>query len=91
MEDKHIDIVGYIGAVFLSLLLLPQVYQTYKMKKSDQISYIFVILEILTSITFIIYGVFIDSVPIIVANNISLISGILLGISKIIYKTNTGG
>jgi len=90
MEDKYIDIVGYIGAVFLSLLLLPQVYQTYKMKKSDQISVIFVIFEILTSITFIIYGCFINAVPIIIANSISLISGILLGISKIIFKTNTG-
>ncbi len=88
--NTNADIVGYIGAVFLSLLLIPQVYEIYKLKKCDQISIYFIILEFLTSVTWIVYGIMLSSIPIIVANSLSLFFTFLLVIAKIIFKENGG-
>ena len=51
-----IDIFGYIGAVLLTLLFVPQDYTTYKTKNIEGLSYIFLILEFLAALNFIIYG-----------------------------------
>jgi MtN3 and saliva related transmembrane protein len=90
ITNTDADIVGYFGAVFLSLLLVPQVYEIYKLKKCDQISIYFIILEGLTSITWIIYGIMLLSIPIIVANSLSLFFTLLLIIAKYIFKNNGG-
>ena len=83
-----IDIFGYIGASLLTLLFIPQVYTTYKTKDAEAISYIFLFLEILASLNFIIYGFLINSIPVIVANSSAFICAILLIIAKINFKKN---
>ena len=35
------EIIGYIAAVFLSILFIPQVYKTYKSKNASSLSIIF--------------------------------------------------
>ena len=52
------DIFGYIGAISLTVLFIPQVYKTYKSKDTYNISILFLILELIASISFIIYGYF---------------------------------
>ena len=42
------QVVGYIGAVFLTITLLPQLYHTYKLKNVDNISIYFLLLQIKT-------------------------------------------
>ena len=81
-----IDIFGYIGAVLLTILFVPQVYTTYKTKKIDGLSYIFLILEFLASLNFIIYGFLISSIPVIFANSSAFICSILLIIAKMKFK-----
>ena len=55
-KEIEIDIFGYLGAICVSFFLIPQVYQTYKLKQCDEISICFVILQTSASICFIIYG-----------------------------------
>ena len=83
-----IDIFGYIGAVLLTLLFVPQVYTTYKTKNIEGLSYIFLILEFFAALNFIIYGFLINSIPIIIANSSAFICSILLLLAKIRFKVN---
>ena len=72
MEDHHKAETGYAGGFFLTLVLIPQLYKTYKLKKADEISGIFIFMSIITSILFLTYAILIESNPIIVANVIVL-------------------
>ena len=79
------DILGYIGAVSLTFLFIPQVYQTYKSKDTKNISVYFLFLEIIASVSFIWYGSLLNSIPIIIANSSALICAISLIIAKCKY------
>jgi len=81
-----IDIFGYIGAVLLTILFIPQVVTTYKTRNIDSLSYIFLILEFLASLNFIIYGFLIGSIPVIIANSSAFICSILLIVAKRNFK-----
>ena len=79
------DILGYVGAVSLTFLFIPQVYQTYKSKDTKNISVYFLFLEIIASVSFIWYGSLINSLPIIIANSSALMCAIFLINAKIKY------
>ena len=81
-----IDIFGYLGACLLTILFIPQVYTTYKTKNAEGISYLFLILEFLASVSFIIYGFLITSIPVVIANFSAFICCILLIVAKIKFK-----
>lgn len=81
-----IDVFGYIGAGLLTILFMPQVYTTYKTKNVNGISYIFLIIEFLAALNFIIYGFLLKSFPIMIANFSAFICSILLLVAKIKFK-----
>ena len=82
------DIVGYIGGFFLIITLLPQLVKTYKTKSVEDISPFFVILALITSVFYLVYGIILQTTPMIVANIILLIQNLLLLYFKKIYKVN---
>ena len=83
------EIIGSSAAGFLSILFIPQVYKTFKTKNVNGLSYLFLFLQIITSVLFITYGVLIDSIPVIIANTSTLLCNILLIFAKIKYKNLT--
>lgn len=95
MEDH--EIIGYVGGVLLAVTSLPQIYKTFKTKKTDDISIYFIFLQIVTCVIFLTYGVLIDANPIKAANSILLFELLLLlyakikfsYFTKIIIKTNS--
>lgn len=90
-KDKKIaiNVLGILGAVILSLLLIPQIITTIKTKYTDGISGVFLLLETLLSINFIIYGVLIDDIYIMLANSLAGVASIILIYLKIIYSNNS--
>ena len=58
------DIIGLICAGLTAILYLPQLIHMIKRKSTKDVSYIFIILTILNSILWIIYGFFKDDLPI---------------------------
>lgn len=80
------NIIGYIAAIFLSVLFIPQVIKTYKSKDVKGLSLIFLILEVITSVLFIIYGFLIKAIPVIVANCAALFCNILLMVAKLTFS-----
>jgi MtN3 and saliva related transmembrane protein len=77
---------GYLGASTLIITLLPQLYLTYKTKKVDNLSLGFLCLQELTCILFLIYGILLKEIPLIIANSLVGLQGIILLNMKMTYK-----
>ena len=82
----NIEIFGYIAAVLTTAAFLPQLIKTLKTKKADDVSLITLIMFIIGVLCWIIYGYKIASIPILLANLITLILNLLILISKIYFS-----
>ena len=82
----NIEIFGYIAAVLTTAAFLPQLIKTLKTKKADDVSLITLIMFIIGVLCWIIYGYNISSIPILIANLITLILNLLILISKIYFS-----
>ena len=82
----NVDIFGYIAAILTTAAFLPQLIKTLKTKKADDVSLITLIMFIIGVLCWIIYGYNISSIPILIANLITLILNLLILISKIYFS-----
>ncbi len=67
------DIIGYAAATVGTILMLPQVYKSYRTRRVDDISMAMVIVYIVNCTLWEIYGWLLDSMPIILCNLIALV------------------
>ena len=86
MSYQTTEIFGYLAAATLLATLIPQIIKTIKKKKVDDISYVFVFLQVLTSIFFLIYGLLLKENPLIIANSLLLCQTLLMLGLKIFYS-----
>ena len=68
MKDNTKEIIGYTGGTLLNLTFIPQIYRTYKTKQTDDISLLFMLLQVFTSILYVVYAFMLDEQPLIVSN-----------------------
>lgn len=80
-----VDILGYVGAVFVFFLTYPQVYHCFRYQTTKGLSPWFIFFEFMASICFTLYGIYLPSTPIIVANTSALFGSLLLILAKIKY------
>ena len=85
---NYIEFFGFSAALLTTIAFLPQLYKTWKTKSADDVSLIMLILFIIGLICWIIYGLKINSLPILVANIITFIFNFSILILKITYSTN---
>jgi MtN3 and saliva related transmembrane protein len=79
------QVFGYIGCSLLVTTLLPQIYKNYKSKTMEDVSIIFILLQNLTCIIFLIYGCLLQEYPLIIANAIVEFQCLILLSMKFIY------
>ncbi len=82
----NVEIFGYIAAILTTAAFLPQLIKTLKTKKADDVSLITLIMFIIGVLCWIIYGYKISSIPILLANLITLILNLLILFSKIYFS-----
>jgi len=82
------QVFGYLGCILLVTTLIPQIVKTYKTKKMDDISILFIALQNLTCITFLAYGCLLEEYPLIIANSIVELQSLLLLGMKIMYSND---
>ena len=82
------NIFGYFAAILTTAAFLPQLIKTLKTKKADDVSLTTLIMFIVGVLSWIFYGYEISSVPIMIANLITLILNLLILISKISFSKN---
>ena len=82
------EIFGYLGMVFLTLTLIPQLARVLKTKKAEDLSYIFLSINVLTCVFFLIYGILLEEIPLIIANTIVILQTLTLIFLKYKYHNN---
>jgi len=86
IKDFIINYVGFFAAFCTTISFLPQVIKVYKTKSTKDISlYMFLIFTIGT-FCWLIYGILESSLPIIIANTITLILSAIILLYKIKFK-----
>ena len=88
LEDQNMElIVGYLAALLVSLLQLPQVYKTYQMKSAAELSFGMIVLNFLASILWLIYGMLLNKPPIYISNVIYFIANCSLLTMKVAFNS----
>ena len=85
-NEQLTDTFGYLGAITLTITLMPQLILTRKTKKVDTLSLGFLLLQLLTCILFLIYGILLNELPLMLANSITSTQGLVLLGMKIKYR-----
>ena len=80
------EILGLVAATLTTTAFLPQVYKTWKTKSADSLSFSMLLIFQSGVLCWLIYGFLIQSLPVILANFITAISGFLLIYFKNRYK-----
>lgn len=85
MNKLQQEIIGYIGCFLLIISFAPQIYKTFKTKRAEDISSYTILLQILTCIFSLVYGIIIEANPIILSNGVVLLQLIFLLYASIYY------
>ena len=85
---NYIDLFGFLAALLTTIAFLPQLYKTWNTKSADDVSLVMLILFITGLVCWIIYGLKINSTPILVANIITFIFNFSILVLKISYRSN---
>ena len=91
MIEDHLSIewYGYLAAFLTTVAFIPQLYKIWATKSSKDISRITLIVFIIGLISWIIYGYFINSIPIMVANIITLILNVSILCLNYVFSEKT--
>jgi len=81
-----IEIIGYLAAFFTTISFIPQVIKVVKEKQTRNISLQMYLIFSLGITFWLIYGILINSLPIILANSLTLTFAIIKISNKIKYK-----
>ena len=88
MNIDYIEIIGLIAALLTTASFLPQVYKTWKTKDVSSLSLPMFSIFFVGVIMWLIYGLLIESLAIILANAITIITSFLLVYFKLKYSKN---
>ena len=89
MNDfNYVDLFGFSAASLTTIAFLPQLLKTWKTKSAEDISLIMLILFLTGLLCWIIYGLKINSNPILFANIITFIFNFSILILKITHNKN---
>ena len=75
-------LIGYIAGSCTTFAFLPQVFRTWKMRSCIELSWIMLLVFGLGVFLWFIYGIFIDEMPVVLANGITLLLVAILVVMK---------
>ena len=82
---NYIELIGFVAAILTTSAFLPQVYKTWKTKDVSGLSLPMLLIFFVGIIAWLVYGFFMNSPSMIMANTITLGSSFLLIYFKIKY------
>ena len=85
------DITGYAAACFTTFSLLPQIIRILRLRDSRDVSIFMPIMVGVGSALWVVYGLFIGSMPVKAANTVSLILAVLTVVFAARYRTGRSG
>lgn len=86
LEINNIEILGLIAAFLTTTSFVPQVYKTWKTKDVSGLSLPMFSMFTVGIILWLIYGIYIDSLSIILANTVTVVLSFMLVYFKLKYS-----
>jgi len=86
VKEFIINYVGFFAAFCTTISFLPQVIKVYKTKSTKDISLYMFLIFTMGTFCWLIYGILESSLPIIIANTITLILSAIILLYKIKFK-----
>ncbi len=83
--DK-IEVLGLVAACLTTAAFVPQVYKTWKVKSAKEISLTMYTVFFIGVLLWFVYGLLIDSLPVVLANGITGMLIVLMLLMKMRYK-----
>lgn len=83
---NYFEIIGFLAAIITTVAFFPQVIKVYKTKDTKSISLTMYIILSIGLLCWLIYGVYLSSFPMILANTITLVFTIYILFKKIKHK-----
>jgi len=80
------EVIGLIAAFITTASFLPQVYKTWKTKQTEGLSLTMYVTFFIGIVLWLIYGIHLNSLPMILANLITAVSSLFLVIMKLRHK-----
>ncbi|HUK84331.1 MAG TPA: SemiSWEET transporter [Candidatus Acidoferrum sp.] len=81
-----ITIVGLVAAIFTTVSLLPQLIKVWKTKSTKDISTGMFTLFCVGVFLWFVYGVYLNDIPIILANSLAFVQALVILIFKVKYR-----
>lgn len=82
----YVTLIGFLAGILVTVSFVPQVIKAWKTKHTRDISLIMFILFTTGVFLWLVYGIFLNSLPIILANTVTFILALSILILKIKYK-----
>tara|TARA_Y100001958_G_C20632058_1_gene168575 strand:- start:81 stop:341 length:261 start_codon:yes stop_codon:yes gene_type:complete len=86
MTEFITSYIGFFAAFCTTFAFLPQAIKVYKTKSTKDISLYMFLIFTLGVLSWLIYGIIINDLPVMLANSVTLILSFFILIYKIIYK-----
>ena len=80
------EALGFLAAILTTVAFFPQVIKVHKTKETTSISLSMYIVLTIGILLWLVYGVYLESLPIIVANAVTFTSAVYILFMKIKYK-----
>lgn len=82
----NVEVLGFIAAILTTCAYLPQVYKTWKLKSTEGVSFSMYAVMFTGVSLWLVYGITLNSLPIIMANMITAILLLFVIVLKVKYK-----
>ena len=83
---KYFEIIGFLAAILTTVAFFPQVIKVYKTQNTQSISLSMYIVFSMGILLWLVYGFYLNSLPMIIANTITLVSSIYILYMKLKHK-----
>ena len=83
---KYFEIIGFLAAILTTVAFFPQVIKVYKTQNTQSISLSMYIVFSIGILLWLVYGFYLKSLPMIIANAITLVSSIYILYMKLKHK-----
>ncbi|HEY9810523.1 MAG TPA: SemiSWEET transporter [Halomicronema sp.] len=83
---NFINVLGFAAATLTTIAFLPQLHKVWQTKSAKDVSLVMLVTFCLGIFLWFVYGIFISSWPVIVANFLTLVFNLIILSLKIKYK-----
>jgi len=81
-----IEILGFMAAILTTMAFVPQVYKAWKEKSTKDISLVMYLAMLIGVILWMIYGIYHERPPIVIANAVTTLLVFFMVVLKLKYK-----